>query len=436
MKRLFAFFALAALALPAIAQPVGPYYNGLDNDRYDDGRPGVRVGLGVGPYVYLGPDILAGDTALQDDVVATNLGVTAEVSFPLSGNLYGRVMGGLLNIGANDDRPDLVDASQNPFLTSQTILAEADLMYYLSRPGAGQFAPYVFSGISGLFATGDAAPGVETTAIAIPVGLGFEYGVSRNLSLFAEGSFRFGLTEVDGFAASALASVGAGADVCDASGPDYHYEKCKKTGREPYCSNGGTPPDCREVGNGGNGDFDSRFNSVLALAGVRLGFGGAPARPYIPEPQVPYIPPVLPDPVPEPDPVPLVCDLVELNSIYFDYGSSSLDRRSRSLLDENIELLLSNPACCVFIDGYTDTAEGDRFGMGLAGRRSQAVYDYYLGSGVSASRLQIRNRGVAAPACDKEDPGPGCERNRRVESLPVDCERFQFLLENPSYDPY
>ena len=28
---------------------------------------------------------------------------------------------------------------------------------------------------------------------------------------------------------------------------------------------------------------------------------------------------------------------------------------------------------------------------------------------------QIRNRGTAAPDCDKEDPGPGCERNRRVE---------------------
>ena len=432
MKRLFALVVLAALALPAAAQPVVPY-NGLDGDRYDDARPGVRVGLGLGPYVYLGPDILTGP-GVQDDVVATNLALTAEVSFPLSGNLYGRVLGGLLNVGADNDRPDLpLGAEQNPFLTRQTLLAEAHVLYYVSRPGAGQLAPYVFTGLSGLFATGDAAPGVGTAALALPVGLGVEYGVTRDVALFAEGSFRFGLTEVDGFSASARAGL-SGADVCDAAGPDYNYEKCKLAGREPYCSNGGALPDCREVGDRSDADADGRFNSVLALAGVRLGFGGAPARPYIPEPEVVYVP--APQPVLLPEPAPLVCDLVELNAVYFDYGSSSLDRRSRALLDENIELLLSDPACCVFLDGYTDTAEGDRFGMGLAGRRAQAVYDYYLGAGVSASRLQIRNRGVAAPACDKEDAGPGCERNRRVESLPVDCERFRFLLDDPSYDGY
>ena len=432
MNRLLTLLALVALALPATAQRAYPVYNGLD-DPYAREAPGVRVGLGVGPYIYAGPDILTGNAADQDDVVATNLGVTAEISFPLSGQLYGRLVGGLLNIGADDDRADLpLGPSQNPFLTSQTILAEANLLYYLTPPGRGALAPYVFSGLSGLFATGDAAPGVETTALAIPVGLGVEYGVSRNLSLFAEGSFRFGLTDVAGPFVGA--NLSAGADVCDASGPDYDYHTCKKQNREPYCSNGGDLPNCDEVENNGDGDVRSRFNSGLILAGLRLGFGGAPAPAYIPEPEPVYVPEPEPEPIPEPQP--LVCDLVELNSVYFDYGAGTLDRRGRSLLDENVELLLSNPACCVFIDGYTDTSEGDRFGLGLAGRRAQAVYDYYLGRGVSASRLQIRNRGVAAPDCDKEDPGQGCERNRRVESLPVDCERFRFLLDNPSYDPY
>ncbi len=91
--------------------------------------------------------------------------------------------------------------------------------------------------------------------------------------------------------------------------------------------------------------------------------------------------------------------------------------------------MVTDPACCVYIDGYTDTSEGDRFGLGLSERRALAVYDYYLGRGVNARRLQVRNRGVAMPNCDKEDPGPGCEMNRRVESLPLDCERFRFLQE-------
>lgn len=423
-----------ALAPLAQAQAV---YNGLDApyyERYDDDKPGVRLGLGLGAYIYEGPDLLVGSAALQDDVISTNLGLTAELTFPLANQLYGRLMGGVLNLGADDTRADLPSASTNPFLTSETILAEADLMYYLNAPGAGEFSPYVFTGLSGLFATGNSRPGVETAALAIPVGLGFEYGVSRNLALFAEGSYRFGLTEVGSAAAAALASVSD--DVCDASGRNYNMEACKKKGGEPFCANGGDLPDCTEVIDNGDSDFRTRFNSGLLLGGLRFGFGGSPQRDYIPPP--PPLPPVPVRPVdpPAPPPAPLVCDLVELNSIYFDHGSGSLDRRARTLLDENVDLLLDNSACCVFIDGYNDTSEGDRFGMGLAGRRAQAVYDYYLSRGVSSTRLTVRNRGTAAPDCDKEDPGPGCERNRRVESLPVDCERFQFLLENPSYDPY
>ena len=445
MTRYLSLLALAILtATAALAQPV---YNGLDDPYYNDDAydesPGVRIGLGLGAYVYDGPDLLVGSSAFQSDVISTNLGVTAEVTFPLAGQLYGRLQGGLLNIGAEDSRADVTnpagtpDARYNPFLTSQTFLAEADLLYYLTRPHTGALSPYVFSGLSGLFATGDAAPGVETTSLAIPVGLGVEYGVSRNLSLFAEGSYRFGITEVGGPLAQAFASASMSDDVCDKKSSAYDEEACRNKGGTPIptCDEDPTQDRCPVTRPDGDSNFDTRFNSGLILGGLRLGFGGGPAPvAYIPPPVVPetpYTPP--PPPVVE---TPMVCDLVELNSIYFDYGTGTLDRRARMLLDENVELLLSNSACCVFIDGYTDTPEGNSFGMGLAGRRAQAVYDYYLSQGVGASRLQIRNRGTAAPDCDKEDPGPGCERNRRVESLPVDCERFRFLLENPSYDPY
>lgn len=430
MTRLLTLLAIVALVAPAATAQIG-YYNGLGDDR-DSEAPGVRVGLGVGPYVYDGPDILVGSAIFQDDVVATNLGITAEVTFPLSRQVYGRLLGGLLNIGADDDRPDLPSADANPFLTSQTILVEGDLLFYLTPPRRTGIAPYLFSGVSGLFATGDAVPGVNTSALAIPVGVGVDVGLSRNLSLFAEASYRFGLTSVGeevgiAFATSTL-TANAQPDDC---APD--DKKCKEKKEE--CEMNPDLPGCPGVGDEGDSDFDTRFNSALILGGLRLGFGSAPT-PVIPPPPPPPPPAPLPPPAPEPPPAPLVCDLVELNAIYFDYGSATVDRRARALLDENVELLLSNPACCVFIDGYTDTPEGDQFGLGLGGRRAQAVYDYYLGRGVGASRLQIRNRGVAAPNCDKEDPGPGCERNRRVESLPVDCERFRFLLDNPSYDPY
>jgi OOP family OmpA-OmpF porin len=119
-----------------------------------------------------------------------------------------------------------------------------------------------------------------------------------------------------------------------------------------------------------------------------------------------------------------VCDLVELNTVYFEYGSAELSPRARALLDENVQLLRENPQCCIYVDGYTDTSEYDQFGMPLAGRRAQAVYDHYLDRGIAADRMHVRNRGASYPPCDKEDEEEGCRRGRRVESIPLDCERF------------
>lgn len=436
MTRLLLALGLLALAVPASAQGYGdPYYG----DPYGSSQPaaaGVRIGVGAGAYVYQGPDLLSGDAAFQDDVVSTNFAVTAEVSFPLGAEqLRGRILGGLLNIGADDDRAD-APRGTNPFLTSETILAEADLMYYLTAPGRSPVSPYIFTGIAGLFATGDAAPGVSRTALALPVGVGVEFAVSRNLSLYGEASYRFGLTSVGDEVSSSVGNFRSGP-----CAPGSTLPECKPcddpASTNPDCKPCDNPdstnPDCDEVGNGGDSDFDTRFNSALFTGGLRLGFNPAP-QPYVP-PYVPPTPVVVPEPIVEPPP-PAVCELVELNPVYFDFGSSTVSQRARTLLDENVELLLANPECCVFIDGTIDNTEMDRFGMPLGGRRAQAVYDYYLGRGISASKLQIRNRGEGSPNCDKEDPGMGCERNRRVESVPVDCERFLYLLENPSSNPY
>ena len=434
MRSLFSLLALVALTASAAASQ--PYYNGLEEpaDREPSASPGVRVGFGVGAYVYRGPDLLTGDVAFQSDVVATNLGVTAEVSAPLRDRLYGRLVGGLLNIGADDTRADVSPRGANPFLTSPTVLAEADLLYYLLRPGGGVVAPYLFSGLSGLFATESGVGGVKQTALAIPVGVGVEYGATRNLSLFAEASYRFGITDVSGDAFVVRGALQT-PEVCDKKSPDFDEEKCAEKGGTPIptCEQDPTQERCREVLDDRDALFDDRFGSGLILGGLRLGFAPAPPAPIPPPPPPP--PAVLPEPPPEPE-VPLVCDLIELNSVTFDYGSTTLDARARRLLDENVELLLSSPACCVFIDGYVDESEFDEFGAPVADRRARAVYAYYLSRGIDGDRLNVRNRGLAVPSCDKEDPGPGCERNRRVESLPVDCERFRLLIEDPSYDPY
>ena len=442
MTRLLLALGLLALAVPASAQRGGenPY-----GDPYTTSPgAGVRVGIGVGPYVYQGPDILAGPAGFQQDIVSTTWGATAEVSFPLGAEqLRGRLIGGLLNIGADNDRRDVgtyirnsttggytftQNPAANPFLTSQTILAEANLMFHLTPPGRSVVSPYLFTGFGALFATGDALPGISRTALALPLGAGVEVAVTRNLALYGEAVYRIGLNGVGEEVASAFANVGAGdctirpTDCKPCDDPTTTNPACK-----PCDEPGSTNPNCGEVFGDGDTNFDTRFNSALFTGGLRLGFSPAPMA-YIPTPLPPVV--IVPPPPVVVVPPPAVCTLVELNPVYFDYGSSTMSTRARALLNENVELLLANPECCVFIDGTIDNAEMDRFGMPLGGRRAQAVYDYYLGRGVAASKLQIRNRGEGSPNCDKEDPGTGCERNRRVETIPVDCERFRAMLEN------
>lgn len=454
-----------ALAAPASAQSYPPY--GYDGPAYYDGlgygpppSTGVRVGIGVGPYVYFGPDVLAG-TALRDNVVATSLGLTAEITAPFTPQLYGRLMGGVLGLGASRDRADVTatrggtpDRRYNPFLTSPTILAEGNLMYYLAPPAVAPVAPYVFSGVSGLFATGEAAPGISRSALAIPVGIGVEARVARNLSLFAEGSYRFGLTPVAvnltqrtaTLQPMGTANFGPVDCTADPDNPECKPPTCEEKPDDPNCKpatchDNPTLPGCPPVpchvnpnqpgcvGDGGDATGRRRFNSGLVLAGLRLGFNPAPRvvppPPYIPPPPVPVVEP------PPPAPARRVCDLIELNTVYFAYGSTELTPRARALLNENIELLLTHPECCIFIDSYIDHSERDQYGIPLGRRRAQAIYDYYLSRNVPATRMQIRARGVAEPNCDKEDPGRGCERNRRVETLPVDCERFLMMLTDP-----
>ncbi len=414
--------SLALLAFAATAQAQVPYRT-LDEYQTPGeatrSAPGVRVGLGVGAGTYFGPNVLFADDARLDDqadVRQTRPAVTAFVSFPLaSDRLYGRLQGGVLNLGAGERRDLLAD--ENPFLTETTLLAEADLLLNLLSYRESPAVPYVFSGFGGLFAGGEAA-------YFIPLGLGVDFRLTRNLSLFLEGSYRFVLNEVGERRST---SATANSMPCD-DGSDLPECQDPPRGSDEYCKKFPEDPVC--VLDDGDERSDRRFGTGFLGGGLQLGFAPPPPVAYIPPPPpVVVVPPpvvVVPEPV--------VCDLVELNSVYFDSGSATLSPGARSLLAENVALLNEHPECCIFIDGYTDSQEYDRFGMPLAGRRAQAVYDYYLERGVGAGRMHVRNRGASVPSCDKEDPEEGCRRGRRVETIPLDCERFRFLIENPSYD--
>lgn len=356
MKRKHFLVVALALGLAAapLAQQAPPAFH-----------PG-KVGLSVGPTLYVGPDILYGNEALQENVTKIGFGVQGHLAFALGTEyVYGRAVVGLHNIGT--DASD-IDDGDNPFLSNPLLALEANIAANFIAPSLSRTVPYAFAGFGGMFAdpfgNDDLAGALERkkSALYIPMGLGVDFQVGPTISLFAEGSYRLLL---------------------------------------------------EGVGEGTGEDFTTRFNPFAGLVGVAVGFGGS-----APEPPPPPPPPLEPEPAPEP--VPETCDVAELNTVYFASGSAALDERTRSLLDENVDKLLEQPACNVFIEGYTDSSEGEEFGTGLAGQRVERVADYYLLAGISEARMQLRNRGVAVPDCSKEDPGPGCARNRFVESIPFE----------------
>lgn len=440
MIRSLILLSLAAgLGAGAVAQPA---YRPIDEDAGYP-APGFRIGLAAGAMTYFGPDLLNVNTGAgapnsvdnQDAVTQTRPAVTGFLSFPLgTDRLYGRAQLGIGNLGA-DYREDVPVVGANPFLTNEWLIAEADLLFNIISPRSAPVVPYLFTGVGMLVADPFGqdsdldALGHDRTALYIPAGVGVDFRVTRNLSLFLEAAVRFG---VDRPGRAYSFSGGPGA-IPDGQNGASAGDPCERKPWKPECQP--KPPDCPENPNqpgcvldDGDTRHDDRFDVGSLMGGVAIGFAPAPVA-YIPPPPVEPPPP---PPIPEIVEIPVapVCDLVELNSVYFEHGSATLSAGARALLAENLHLLRENPECCIFIDGYTDASEADRFGLPLAGRRAQAVYDYYLQNGISASRMHVRNRGVSMPDCDKEDEGPGCQRGRRVETIPMDCERFRMLLES------
>ncbi|MEL6616667.1 MAG: OmpA family protein, partial [Bacteroidota bacterium] len=403
--------ALTLAAGSATAQGIGTYY---------ETSSGVRLGIGGGVSIYNGPNTLYPlEGIAQEDVTETNPAVTGFVEFPLgSDQLYGRLMAGVLNIGADDDTA-IARRGGNPFLTNEQLLLEGDLMFKLA-PSTSSVVPYLFGGIGALiadpFGSDDVADALDRDRVAyvLPVGIGLDLKLTPNLSLFGEGSYRFPLNSVG------VSGETAGTYDAACGGDPDCIKKCLEDPSDPIC-----------VLSGGAEASDTKFGSALLIGGLRLGFGAPRTRERIVEVEVPVerivevpVERIVEVPVEVPVERPY-CDIVELSSVYFAHGSSVLSSDARSMLDDNIEILMDNSACCLTLHGYTDSSEYDRFGMGLSGRRAQAVYDYYLSQGVAASRITIENKGAMSPSCDKEDPGVGCSRSRRVDSLPMDCEALR-----------
>lgn len=337
----------------------------------------AHFGLAGGLFTFHGPVDLTRPRSEANFVREHDPGIAVLGSFPiLSERFFFR---GLILVTGFDSKGgrELVGDGQNAFLTETVLVAEPEIVWTL-RPGSrSRVLPYLFTGFGATIASpfgtdgrdepdvpGSGIPGPDRSVYHVPVGAGLDVAITGCFSVFGEASYRW----------------------------DLNYVWRSESNYHPH-------------------------RTSLVLLGLRTCIRNpmrpepAPPRPVPAPVRVPAYEPPLPRPE-------AVCDLAHLNSVYFADASTELDRQARRLLDENMDALRQNPACCVILKGLTDHADSIDAAERLALRRAEAVRDYYLSRDLARERIVRIEVEGRRRSCKK---GEQCAMNRRVDSTPVDC---------------
>ncbi len=86
-----------------------------------------------------------------------------------------------------------------------------------------------------------------------------------------------------------------------------------------------------------------------------------------------------------------------LQTVYFDFDSSSLKSKTRAVLEANALFLKENDNIDVQIEGHADERGGIQYNLALGERRARSVKDYLVAAGVSSSRITIVSFGKERP---------------------------------------
>ena len=103
-----------------------------------------------------------------------------------------------------------------------------------------------------------------------------------------------------------------------------------------------------------------------------------------------------------------------MNNLNFESNKSTLDKTSRTYLDNVVTLLNKVSSMKMKISGHTDNVGKDDFNMDLSKKRASAVCDYMISKGVSKDRLSYEYYGSTKPLA-LNDSDENRAKNRRVE---------------------
>jgi OOP family OmpA-OmpF porin len=192
---------------------------------------------------------------------------------------------------------------------------------------------------------------------------------------------------------------------------------------------------------------DGTLVDYIGTLGFQYSFGKAAQRVSAPEPTPPQ-----PAPAPEPTPPPAPVDSdrdgvtdnidrcpdtpagvavdaygctrqgsITLEGVGFELNSAQLTSSSRAVLDGIAADLKKYPRLKIELQGHTDSTGADRYNLELSQKRADAVRQYLVEQGVTATQLVAKGYGESQPIADNTT-AEGRAANRRV---------VMSVLENP-----
>ncbi|NQY11562.1 MAG: OmpA family protein [Flavobacteriales bacterium] len=119
-------------------------------------------------------------------------------------------------------------------------------------------------------------------------------------------------------------------------------------------------------------------------------------------------------------------DPIEVQNIYYEFGSDMLSEESKKILDTTVlAILQDNPDLIIEISSHTDSKGSVISNLELSQKRAQSVVDYMLEQGIDGNRLGATGLGESKPIAPNTNPDGsdnplGRKKNRRTEFAVVD----------------
>jgi len=86
-----------------------------------------------------------------------------------------------------------------------------------------------------------------------------------------------------------------------------------------------------------------------------------------------------------------------LKDVFFEYDQAAISADQRAALNDNVNWLKANSRVKVVIEGHCDERGTAEYNLGLADRRTKALRDYLVASGIASDRIGTISYGKERP---------------------------------------